>query len=108
MRLLDSMGWREILLATLSPGAFIGMTLGDWLRVLAENRFRVHPFYWPRAANIVARSMMNSAVRRWENWRYGAAVREAKVHPPLLVLGLWRSGTTHLHNLLSNDERFAF
>jgi hypothetical protein len=102
------MGWRELLLATLSPGAFIGMTLGDWLHVLAENRFRVHPFYWPRAANVVGGSMLNSVVRRWENWRYGADVREAKVDPPLFVLGLWRSGTTHLHNLLSKDERFAF
>ena len=28
--------------------------------------------------------------------------------PPLFVLGHWRSGTTHLHNLLAVDERFAF
>jgi hypothetical protein len=26
----------------------------------------------------------------------------------LFVLGHWRSGTTHLHNLLSRDDRFAF
>lgn len=26
--------------------------------------------------------------------------------PPLFILGHWRSGTTHLHNLLSCDDRF--
>jgi hypothetical protein len=30
------------------------------------------------------------------------------VAPPLFILGVWRSGTTHLHNLLAQDDRFAF
>jgi hypothetical protein len=30
------------------------------------------------------------------------------VPPPLFVLGVWRSGTTHLHNLLGQDDRFAY
>jgi omega-hydroxy-beta-dihydromenaquinone-9 sulfotransferase len=30
------------------------------------------------------------------------------VPPPVFILGIWRSGTTHLHNLLSQDDRFAF
>ena len=28
--------------------------------------------------------------------------------PPVFVLGIWRSGTTHLQNLFAVDERFAF
>ena len=35
-------------------------------------------------------------------------VREMEVLPPVFVLGHWRSGTTHLHNLLAVDGRFAF
>ncbi len=31
-----------------------------------------------------------------------------RVQPPLFVLGHWRSGTTHLHNLLCLDERAGF
>jgi hypothetical protein len=31
-----------------------------------------------------------------------------EVRPPLFVLGHWRSGTTHLHNLLAQDEQFAY
>ena len=28
--------------------------------------------------------------------------------PPVFIIGHWRSGTTHLHNLLSRDEAFCF
>lgn len=28
--------------------------------------------------------------------------------PPLFILGLWRTGTTHLHYLMARDERFGF
>lgn len=102
------MGWREAFVANLGPGPFSGITLGDWLRVLWENRFVVHPRYWPRAANITGGSIINSLVRKWEDLRYGRRIRQTSVPSPLFVLGVWRSGTTHLHNLLAQDERFAF
>jgi len=38
------MAWREALLTTIGPGAFSGITLGDWLRVLRENHFSID---WP-------------------------------------------------------------
>src|ERR1700722_18204359 len=28
--------------------------------------------------------------------------------PPIFLLGHWRSGTTHLHNVLSQDPQFGF
>src|SRR6185312_2693693 len=31
-----------------------------------------------------------------------------EIPPPLFVLGHYRCGTTHLHNLLAVDNRFAF
>lgn len=31
-----------------------------------------------------------------------------RVQPPLFILGHWRSGTTHLHNLLCLDDRAVF
>ncbi len=39
---------------------------------------------------------------------YGEQIAAARVEAPLFVLGFWRSGTTLLHNLLAQDERFAF
>ena len=29
-------------------------------------------------------------------------------HPPLFILGLWRSGTTHLHYMLARDPQFGY
>ena len=52
--------------------------------------------------------MRNDIQRRFEAWKYADQIAQAKVHPPVFILGLGRSGTTHLHNLLAQDERFAF
>ncbi len=84
------------------------MTCGDWLRLLHENRYDVDFPYWPRIGTITGSTVLNSLWRAWEDRRYGRQIAEAVVHPPLFVLGIWRSGTTHLHNLLAHDERFAF
>jgi hypothetical protein len=100
--------WRETFAATIGPGALCGLTLGDWLRLLIDNRFAVDPPYWLRAALISAGSVQNSLFGMWERWRYTAAIRATQPHPPLFILGIWRSGTTHLHNLLARDKRFAF
>jgi omega-hydroxy-beta-dihydromenaquinone-9 sulfotransferase len=102
------MSWREGFLVRFGAGAFTGITLGRWLRVLRENRFAVDRPYWGRAALITLASIPNTLLAAWENWLYGRKVRAARVAPPLFILGIWRSGTTHLHNLLTRDDRFAY
>jgi omega-hydroxy-beta-dihydromenaquinone-9 sulfotransferase len=98
----------EDFLIRFGPGAFSGITLGRWLRVLRENRFAVDPPYWGRAAMITLGSISNSILAWCENVTYSAQVKGAKVAPPIFILGYWRSGTTLLHNLLTQDERFAY
>ena len=101
-------GWRERSLDLFGPGVLSGVSLGDWFRLLLDNRFRVHPACLPRAATITWSAATNSLVRRIESWRHGRAVAPADLAPPLFVLGHWRSGTTLLHELLGLDDRFAF
>ena len=87
----------------------MGITAGDWLRLLRENRFAVDPAYWHRAAFISLVSLMNSAYRRKEDRLYRDKVEGVSVAPPVFVIGHWRTGTTHLHNLLAQDSaQFAF
>lgn len=100
--------WSQRLIKEIGPGGFSGVTFGDWLAILFRARFAVDVRYWPRAAFITANSCLNSGYRFLEWWRYSAAIGETTVAPPLFVLGYWRSGTTHLHNLLAVDDRFAF
>jgi len=43
-----------------------------------------------------------------ESARYGRAIRRQKIEPaPIFVVGHWRSGTTHLQNLLCQDPQFG-
>ena len=87
-----------------------GITAGDWWRLLRENRFSVDAAYWHRAAFISLVSFMNSWYRRKEKRLYDAAIDQVQItHPPLFILGHWRSGTTLLHNLLAQDTgQFTF
>jgi omega-hydroxy-beta-dihydromenaquinone-9 sulfotransferase len=102
------LSWREKLLIRCGPGVLAGITLGDWVKLLRENRFSVDPAYLPRAVSTSFGAVANSAFRWFEERRYGMKLRDVTVPPPLFVLGHWRSGTTHLHYLLGLDDRFAF
>ena len=87
-----------------------GITTGDWIRLLRENRFAVDPAYWHRAAFITLVSGMNSLLPQ-EGGAACSATGSPRptIQPPLFILGHWRSGTTHLHNLLARDTpQFAF
>lgn len=84
-----------------------GMTLGEWWRLLRRHRFAVDPPHWPRALVQTALSASNS-VNSWvETRRFGRRIGATRVESPLFVLGHYRSGTTHLHNLLALDPGFA-
>ena len=85
-----------------------GMTLGEYLRLLRRHRFAVAPAYWPRAAFMAGMGVLNSILHQYENGVYGRKVANAQIKPPLFILGHWRSGTTHLHNLLATDAQFAY
>lgn len=100
--------FRETFLLRVASGQFAGIATGDWLSLLRDNRFAVDRPYLLRAALITLASLANSVLRRYENAVYGPSVRKMEVRSPVFILGHWRSGTTHLHNLLTVDHRFAY
>ena len=102
------MAWRETLLQSFGPGLLGGITFGKWVQLLIENRFSVSPSCWPRALTISLQSVPTSLVHWADEIRFGRQFRAVTVPPPVFVLGHWRHGTTHLHNLLTIDKRFAF
>ena len=102
------MAWRETFLVHFGPGLLGGITLGDWLKLLREQRFAISPSCLTRAISITVQSVRNSVLRKREEARFRAGLEDAVIQPPLFVLGHWRNGTTHLHNLLAIDRRFAF
>jgi len=86
----------------------VGYTFRDWMKLLIENNLAVAPKYWDRVATVTLISIMNSKHQRTEMQIYGEQILDAKVVDPIFILGHWRSGTTLLHNLLTQDKRFAF
>ena len=85
-----------------------GVTAGDWFTILGRHGTSISPRQWHRAAVVSLGSVLNS----WYKWRedraFGAQLAEVQIQPPVFILGHWRSGTTHLHNLLALDPRCAF
>jgi omega-hydroxy-beta-dihydromenaquinone-9 sulfotransferase len=48
-------------------------------------------------------------LRLWEAVAYGKRITQVRLaKPPIFIIGHWRSGTTHLHNLLSQDTTFGY
>ncbi len=95
---------------SISHNYLAGITAKDWWRLLRENRFAVAPAYWHRAVFITLTSLVNSWYFRKEQRQYGEAIENVQLsHPPLFILGHWRSGTTLLHYLLAQDtSQFHF
>lgn len=81
--------------------------LGTWLRLLWANG-GASPAYWGRLSRILVATTLASPLRLVERLRFGRAVARTRIDKaPVFVLGVARSGTTHLHNLLSRDPGFG-
>lgn len=93
---------------TWAPRFWIGMEYFATLQLLAENRCAVHAFQWHTIPVLLINNFFNNFLMRlWQEAQYGRKADKLQIQPPLFVIGHWRTGTTHLHELLSLDERFA-
>jgi hypothetical protein len=85
------------------------MRFGDWLGLVAENRFRIHPARWAMAGLITLITPFNTVMSRLQHAIHGRRIASTPLAaPPLFIVGHWRSGTTFLHELLVQDERFTY
>jgi omega-hydroxy-beta-dihydromenaquinone-9 sulfotransferase len=101
-------GWRQGLSKSSGPGLILGMTLLDLARLLKENGLQFPARSWLKLAATGLISLATTPLRRVEDAVYCRRLAKQDVQNPLFIIGHWRSGTTHLHNLMSIDERFAY
>lgn len=84
-----------------------GLNRQRWSEIAGE--LPLDPKYWPRRWSISAISLMNSFYEACEGSLYRERIARTEVeHPPIFVLGHWRSGTTLMHNLLTLDPQVTF
>ncbi len=71
---------------------------------LAHRVPTVAPRHARRLAGIAAGSLASVPLRLGETLGHGRRIRETAIpEAPVFIIGHWRSGTTHLHNLMSMD-----
>ena len=84
------------------------VTSSVWKALKRENE--IDPIYPFRARKIDWMSRLLSPARLAQKWIFGRRVRNTSLedHPPVFILGLWRSGTTHLHYMMARDSQFGY
>lgn len=90
------------------PRLWHGMTFRAWTQLSRGqwvNRDLIRPGLF---ASATALCLGNSLMAGLSDLLFGRALARVRIAPdPVFVLGFWRSGTTWLHQLLSNDPRFT-
>lgn len=57
----------------------------------------------------VAFSLFNTPMKLHERWKYNKIADAVKIEKqPIFIIGHWRSGTTHLHNMMSTAPNIAY
>ena len=91
------------------PHPLLATRLGNLLDCFREYgapdaRFR----FWLRAFNLLWVCAIRTPLHDFEQWRVRKRVEaQAFAAPPVFIIGHWRSGTTHVHQLLSQDPQFG-
>jgi hypothetical protein len=86
-----------------------GMRVTDYWALLRRHGFRVEPQRWAMALILGQMTPWNSVLYRVQQMIYGRRIRATTIDkPPVFIIGHWRSGTTHLHELLIRDPQFGY
>lgn len=79
-----------------------------WKELKRENK--IDKIYRPRARRISFLSSLFSFGFFLQRILFSKKIHKISLeeHPPVFILGLWRTGTTHLHYLMARDARFGY
>ncbi len=65
--------------------------------------------FWPKLIASGFCSLFFAPFRQYERWVHHPKLEQKNIdEAPVFIIGHWRSGTTHLHNLMCQDQRAGF
>lgn len=92
---------------TVGISTISGGSVRNILHILKENT--VEQSYYPRVISSLLFSAFAEPFRWWERIRYDNKIQSTQLkNNPVFILGHWRSGTTHLHNILCKDTQMGY
>ncbi|MBD3192607.1 MAG: hypothetical protein GF308_18345 [Candidatus Heimdallarchaeota archaeon] len=84
-------------------------TIRNIIRLVLLNKGKIHPKYWYRLLVAWITSWLFLPIRIIERIRFYRKIKKTKItHPPIFIIGHWRTGTTFLHYLMAEDKSKAF
>ena len=87
----------------------MGASFKTWLKLLWQNQFNISLKYIPRVFIITLVTVIFSPLVIYEHLRFNSKVRATEIkEDPIFIIGHWRTGTTHIQNVILNDERFGY
>jgi hypothetical protein len=84
----------------------MGARLTTLLRAFVENGF-VDPMQLPLALLLVLSAAARLPFRALDQLQFARTRHAMAPEPPVFIIGHWRTGTTHLHNLLARSPAFG-
>lgn len=77
-----------------------------WLKLIRDNTISNRTMFW----KITAFVFLTWPFQLIQRWIFNRRIKKVDLqnNPPVFILGHWRSGTTHLHYLMSKDPQFSY
>ncbi len=86
----------------------VGSNPGNILRLVGQHFFQpIYYKYWLKLPLVFLTSLFFAPFNWYESLRHGQKIRETEIDTPIFIIGHWRSGTTHMHNLFDQDPQFG-
>ncbi len=86
-----------------------GSKFSNILRLLGQNSFKIDIIGFPRVLYSIILSLSMSPLRFYEYIKFNKLINQTVIDKdPIFIIGHWRTGTTYLHNLISQDKQFGF
>jgi hypothetical protein len=85
-----------------------GISFKNWIELLNSNG-GIDRKYYSRGTFITLASIAMMPIHVFSRFKYESKINNTEINsPPVFIIGHWRSGTTYLHELLSQDPQFCY